>query len=137
MSDRTTRRPPDTTFKRGDRVTIHTGEKGPQSVTRVDGFKSEGRCMELADGSLWRADGKRQWHFKGGFYKGPWVEPVAPGDEDHVAKRRTIGHLRKWAHDLSMDSPLSGPALRRILELVEKEMAAAARAADPDTGTED
>ncbi|WP_431855868.1 hypothetical protein [Azospirillum sp.] len=127
MNDDSKRRPLETPFKRGDRVTIHTGEKGPQSLARVEGFKSEGRCMELSDGSLWRADGKRQWHFKGGFYKGPWVEREAPGDADHIAKRRTIGHLRKWAHDLSMDSPLSGPALRRILDLVEKETAAAER----------
>lgn len=126
MSDQSKRKTLDTPFKRGDRVTIHTGEKGPQSLARVEGFKSEGRCMELSDGSLWRADGKRQWHFKGGFYKGPWVELEAPGDADHIGKRRTIGALRKWAHELSMETPLSGPALKRILDLVEKE----ARAAD-------
>ena len=127
MSDDKHRRPVETPFKRGDRVTIHTSEKGPQSLARVEGFKSEGRCMELSDGSLWRADGKRQWHFKGGFYKGPWVEREAPADTDHIGKRRTIGILRKWAHELTMDTPLDGPALRRILDLVEKEIAAVER----------
>ncbi|HYG87118.1 MAG TPA: hypothetical protein VD978_12740 [Azospirillum sp.] len=125
MSDESKRKSLETPFKRGDRVTIHTGEKGPQSLARVEGFKSEGRCMELSDGSLWRADGKRQWHYKGGFYKGPWVEHEAPNDADHINKRRTIGVLRKWAHELSMETPLSGPALKRILDLVEKETAAA------------
>ncbi len=127
MSDASKRIPPESPFRRGDRVTIHTGEKGPQSLARVEGFKSEGRCIELSDGSLWRADGKRQWHFKGGFYKGPWVEHEAPSDADHINKRRTIGQLRKWAHELGMETPLSGPALKRIWDCVEKETAAVDR----------
>ena len=67
-------------FRVGDRVTVHTSQGGPQGLTVVEKFTHDGRCMVLADGSLWRADGKRQWSFRGSFYKGPTVEREAPGD---------------------------------------------------------
>lgn len=121
-------------FKIGDKVTIHTSQGGPQSLATVTRFLANGKGMELSDGSQWRADGKRQFHYKGGFYKGPWVEPFSPGDDDHVAKRRHIGRLHKWARDLTMDSPLSGPALRRILDLIDAETKAAEAALDRTAG---
>lgn len=117
MHDRTT-----SPFAIGDRVTIHTSQAGPQTVTTVRRVTRDGRCLELADGSEWRVDGKRQWGFRGGFYKGPWVEPLADGDEDHVAKRRAIGRIRKFAENLTMESPLSAEALHRVLEAIDSEV---------------
>jgi hypothetical protein len=111
-------------FKVGDRVTIHTGQSGPQSLATVEKFTHTGRCMVLSDGSEWRADGKRQWSFRGSFYKGPFVEPTRDEDGHHVAKRRAIGAIRKWADGLNLDSPLSDEALRRILDLIKAEKAA-------------
>lgn len=116
MTDRTP-----SPFRVGDRVTVHTSQGGPQSLATVAKFTNDGRRMELSDGSEWRSDGKRQWSFRGSFYKGPWVEPIADGDEDHVAKRRIIGRIRKFADGLSMDSALDAPALRRILDAIERE----------------
>jgi hypothetical protein len=112
---------PAPTFSIGDRVTVHTQQGGPQTVSTVARFIHDRRGLELADGSQWRADGKRQWGFRGGFYKGPWVEPATEGDEDHVAKRRTIGRIRKFADTLTMESPYSAAALRRILEVIDGE----------------
>ena len=109
-------------FHAGNRVTVHTSQGGPQNLATVVRFTHDGRCMELSDGSEWRADGKRQWSFRGSFYKGPWVEPTADGDDDCIAKRRAIGRIRKFAETLSMDSPLSSEALARILEAITKEM---------------
>ncbi|HYD64421.1 hypothetical protein [Azospirillum sp.] len=117
-------------FKIGDKVTIHTSQGGPQSLATVTRFLANGKGMELSDGSQWRADGKRQFHYKGGFYKGPWVEPFSPGDDDHVAKRRHIGRLHKWARELTLESPLGGPALKRILDLIEAETKAATKEAE-------
>ncbi|PWC39033.1 hypothetical protein [Azospirillum sp. TSO35-2] len=111
-------------FHVGDRVTIHTGQSGPQSIATVERYSHDGRCMILSDGSEWRSDGRRQWGFRGSYYKGPVVEPAQPGDEDHIGKRRAIGALRKFADSLNMDTPLSAEALRRILDVVEREKAA-------------
>ncbi len=113
-------------FRVGDRVTIHSGQSGPQSIATVERFTHDKRCMVLSDGSEWRADGRRQWGFRGTYYRGPVVEPVQDGDEAHVGKRRAIGALRKFADGLNMESPLSADALRRILALVDQEKAAAA-----------
>lgn len=111
-------------FQVGDRVTVHSGQSGPQAIATVERFTHDKRCMVLSDGTEWRADGRRQWGFKGGFYKGPVVHPIAEGDEAYVSKRRTIGALRKFADGLTMDSPLSAEALRRIMDAVEREKAA-------------
>jgi len=119
-------------FRVGDRVTVHSGQSGPQAIATVERFTHDKRCMVLSDGTEWRADGRRQWGFRGSFYKGPVVEPVAEGDEDYVSKRRCIGALRKFADHLTMESPLSGDALRRILDAVEREKAAVARDAATD-----
>lgn len=107
-------------FKVGSRVTIHTGQNGPQSLARVERFTHDGRCMILSDGSAWRADGKRQWSFRGSFYKGPVVEPAQESDAEHIAKRRAIGAIRKWAEGLTLDTPLTADALRRVLELIQQ-----------------
>lgn len=112
-------------FKIGDRVTVHTSQGGPQTLAAVARFTHDGRCMELSDGSEWRADGKRQWGFRGSFYKGPFVEPEREGDAAHIAKRRAIGQIRKFANDLAMDSPLDADALQRIVDLIDREKAAA------------
>ncbi|NYZ16997.1 hypothetical protein HL658_31025 [Azospirillum sp. RWY-5-1] len=115
----------ETPFRVGDRVTVHTSQGGPQGLTVVEKFTQDGRCMVLADGSLWRADGKRQWSFRGSFYKGPFVEKEAPGDADHIAKRRIVGRIRKFADTLTIETPLSATALRRILDVIEAEETAA------------
>lgn len=112
-------------FRVGDRVTIHASQSGPQSIATVESFIHDKRCMVLSDGSEWRADGRRQWGFRGTYYKGPVVEPIQEGDEAHVGKRRAIGALRKFADGLTMESPLSADALCRILDVVEQEKAAA------------
>lgn len=112
-------------FKVGDRVTIHTSQSGPQSIAVVERYTHDSRCMILSDGSEWRADGRRQWGFRGSFYKGPVVRPCLPEDEERVGKRRAIGALRKFADGLSLESPLSGEALRRILDVVAEETARA------------
>ncbi|MGQ9367597.1 hypothetical protein [Azospirillum sp. A39] len=116
-------------FKIGDRVTVHTSQGGPQSLATVARLTHEGRRMELSDGSEWRADGKRQWSFRGSFYKGPFVEPEREGDAAHIAKRRTIGLIRKFANDLSMDSPLDAAALQRIVDAIDAERTATERTA--------
>ncbi len=121
----------DQPFRVGDRVTVHTSQGGPQGLTVVEKFTHDGRCMVLADGSLWRADGKRQWSFRGSFYKGPTVEREAPGDADHIAKRRIVGRIRKFADTLTIDTPLSANALRRILDAIEAEETAAAESPLP------
>lgn len=126
----------ETPFRVGDRVTVHTQQGGPQSLATVKAFTNDGRCMVLSDGSQWRSDGKRQWSFRGSFYKGPVVEPEREGDGAHIAKRRFIGRIRKFADTLTMDSPLDADALGRIVEHIEAER----RAADevplcPDAGT--
>ncbi|WP_029008042.1 hypothetical protein [Azospirillum halopraeferens] len=112
-------------FKVGDRVTVHTSQGGPQALATVARFTHDGRRMELSDGSEWRADGKRQWSFRGSFYKGPFVEPERDGDAARIAKRRAIGQIRKFANDLDMDSPLDAAALKRIVDLIDAEKAAA------------
>ncbi len=112
-------------FRVGDRVTIHNSQSGPQTIATVERFTHDKRCMVLSDGTEWRADGRRQWGFRGSFYKGPVVEPIQDGDEAHVLKRRSIGALRKFADGLTMDSPLTGEALRRILDAVDRERTAA------------
>lgn len=111
-------------FRVGDRVTVHSSQAGPQTIATVDRFTHDKRCMVLSDGTEWRADGRRQWGFRGTYYKGPVVEPIREGDEAHVGKRRSIGALRKFADGLTMESPLSAEALRRILDVVEQEKAA-------------
>ncbi|MBP2232025.1 hypothetical protein J2847_005350 [Azospirillum agricola] len=121
-------------FRVGDRVTIHSGQSGPQSIATVERYTHDNRCMVLSDGTEWRADGRRQWGFRGSFYKGPVVEPIRDGDEDHVVKRRSIGALRKFADSLTMESPISAAALRRILEVVEQEKAAIAASEQPSEG---
>lgn len=112
-------------FQVGDRVTIHTSQSGPQSIAVVERYTHDKRCMVLSDGSEWKADGRRQWAFRGSFYKGPVVRPCLPEDEEHVGKRRAIGALRKFADGLSLESPLSGDALRRILDVIAHETAQA------------
>ncbi|WP_207456203.1 hypothetical protein [Azospirillum sp. SYSU D00513] len=119
-------------FRVGDRVTVHASQSGPQTIAKVKAFTHDNRCMVLSDNSEWRADGKRQWGFRGSFYKGPYVEPEQPGDADFVSKRRSIGAIRKFADVLNMESPLSADALKRILAVIEDETAAARKAA-PDT----
>ncbi|MBP2297348.1 hypothetical protein [Azospirillum picis] len=119
-------------FRVGDRVTIRSGQSIPQSIATVERYTHDGRCMVLSDGSEWRADGRRQWGFRGSYYKGPVVEPFEPGDDDFVAKRRSIGALRKFADGLTMDTPLTAEALRRILDVVDKEKASAQGAAKGD-----
>lgn len=113
-------------FREGEAVTIISGEKGPQSLTTVRRFLHGGRCMELADGTQWRSDGKRQWNYGGSFYRGPVVEPRRPEDEAHVNRRRAIGAIRKFANDLNADSPLSADALLRIQTVIQEETAAVA-----------
>lgn len=113
-------------FRVGDRVTVHSGQSGPQCIATVERFTHDKRCMVLSDGTEWRADGRRQWGFRGSFYRGPVVEPLQDGDEAHVSKRRSIGALRKFADGLTMESPLSAEALRRILDAVDREKAAVA-----------
>jgi hypothetical protein len=112
-------------FKVGDTVTVHASQSGPQTIATVKAFTHDGRCMVLSDESQWRADGKRQWGFRGSFYKGPYVEPTQPGDAEFLAKRRSIGFIRKFADGLNMDSPLSPEALKRIQTQIETELAAA------------
>lgn len=114
-------------FRVGDRVTIRSGQSIPQSIATVERYKEDGRCMILSDGSEWRADGRRQWGFRGSYYKGPVVEPFEAGDDEFIARRRAIGALRKFGDGLTMDSPLSTEALQRILEVVDREKAAAAK----------
>ncbi|MBK1835802.1 hypothetical protein JHL17_00100 [Azospirillum sp. YIM B02556] len=115
-------------FRVGDRVTIRSGQSIPQSIATVERYTDGGRCMVLSDGSEWRADGRRQWSFRGSYYKGPVVEPFEPGDDEFVARRRVIGALRKFGDGLTMDSTLSTEALQRILEAVDHEKAAAGKA---------
>lgn len=111
-------------FAVGARVTIHNSQSGPQSVAVVERFTHDKRCMVLSDGTEWRADGRRQWGFRGSYYKGPVVLPFEPSDEAYVGKRRSIGALRKFTDGLTMDSTISAEALRRILDVVERETAA-------------
>lgn len=112
-------------FRIGEAVTVHAGQSGPQSLATVKAFIHDHRCMELSDGSLWRADGRRQWGFRGSYYKGPVVEPTAPDDAAIIAKRRAIGAIRKFAQDLNQDGPLSAEALTRILDAIKAETATA------------
>lgn len=123
-------------FREGDAVTVVSGEKGPQSLTTVRRFLHGGRCMELADGSQWRSDGKRQWTFGSSYYHGPVVEPRRPGDEAHVNRRRAIGAIRKFANGLNEASPLQADALMRIMAVIQDETAAVAGLA-PATGDGD
>jgi len=134
-SDDTTARHP-SPFREGDAVTVVSGEKGPQSLTTVRRFLHGGRCMELADGSQWRCDGKRQWTFGSSYYRGPVVEPRRPGDEDHVNRRRAIGAIRKFANGLNEATPLPADALMRILAVIQDESAAVAGLA-PESGDGD
>ncbi len=108
-------------FRVGDRLTVHTEKGGPQSIQSVRAFTHDGRCLELSDGSEWRADGRRQWGHRGSHYTGPWLEPEAEGDAAHVAKRRAIGAIRKFANDLSMDTALDAEALKRIVAAIDRE----------------
>ncbi len=110
-------------FAIGARVTIHNSQSGPQSVAVVERFTHDKRCMVLSDGTEWRADGRRQWGFRGSYYKGPVVLPFEPNDETYVGKRRSIGALRKFTDGLTMESAISAEALRRILDVVERETA--------------
>lgn len=110
-------------FRIGDEVTVHASQSGPQTIATVRRFTHDGRCMELSDGSEWRADGKRQWGFRGSYYKGPVVEPMADGDAEHIAKRRAIGAIRKFANGLDMDSPLTAEQVQRIVAAIESETA--------------
>lgn len=112
-------------FKIGDSVTVHTSRGGPQSVATVRAFGHEGRRMVLSDDSEWRADGKRQWSAHGSFYNGPWVTATVEGDRAHIAKRRAIGRIRKFADTLDMETPLSSEAVGRIVDLIEAELSAA------------
>ncbi len=120
-----------TQFRVGDQVTIHNSQTGPEKVATVEAFTEGKRCMVLSDGSQWRADGQRQWRAGSAYYKGPVVEPTQPGDLEIVTKRRAIGVIRKFAQDLTMDSPLSAEALKRVVDLIQAEKAAV-KAADPD-----
>lgn len=108
-------------FNVGDAVTVHASQSGPQSLATVASFTHDRRCMILSDGSQWRADGRRQWGFRGSYYKGPVVLPTEEGDADFIAKRRSIGAIRKFAQDLTMDSPLDAAALKRIVDLIQSE----------------
>lgn len=114
-------------FKLGENATVHTSRAGPQTIAKVKAFTHEGRRMVLSDDSEWRADGKRQWNARGSYYTGPWVQPTAEGDEAHIAKRRAIGRVRKFADTLDMETPLSAEALGRIVALIESETEAAGR----------
>ncbi|AWK88953.1 hypothetical protein [Azospirillum thermophilum] len=115
-------------FRIGDKVTVHSSQSGPQTLATVARFTHDNRCMELSDGSQWRADGRRQWGFRGSFYKGPVVQAEAEGDADFIAKRRAIGAIRKFANDLGMDSPLTAAQVQRILAAINAERAAAGEA---------
>jgi hypothetical protein len=117
-------------FAVGARVTIHNSQSGPQSIAVVERFTQDKRCMVLSDGTEWRADGRRQWGFRGSYYKGPVVLPFEAGDEAYVGKRRSIGALRKFTDGLTMDSAISAEALRRILDVVEREVAALPKPAE-------
>jgi hypothetical protein len=121
-------------FKIGARVTVHTSRGGPQSVLQVARFSHEGRCMVLSDGSQWRADGRRQWGYRGSHYTGPVVETASDTDAGHVAKRRAIGALRKWANDLDMDTPLPAESLQRVLDIIAAETAAETAAEEAGRG---
>ncbi|MDQ2105296.1 hypothetical protein [Azospirillum isscasi] len=114
-----------TAFKVGDQVTIHNSQTGPEKAAVVEAFTEGNRCMVLSDGSKWRADGQRQWRVGSGYYKGPVVERTRPGDLDIVTRRRAIGVIRKFAQDLNMDSPLDAAALKRIVDRIQEEQAAA------------
>lgn len=122
-----------TEFKVGDRVTVHASQKGPQTIATVKAFTRDNRCMVLSDGSEWRADGKRQWGFRGSFYKGPVVAHTVEGDADFVHKRRAIGAIRKFADGLGMEHPITAPALQRILDAIAAETAALEQATGEQT----
>lgn len=112
-------------FKVGDQVTIHTSQRGPQQLATVERFIEGGRCMVLSDGTAWRSDGRRQWGFKGTYYKGPEVLLREPGDDHIVGKRRAIGRIRKFADDLQLNDRFAPEALQRIVDLIEREREAA------------
>jgi hypothetical protein len=55
------------------------------------------------------------------------VEPFEAGDDEFIARRRAIGAIRKFGDGLTMDSALTTEALQRILEVVDREKAAAGK----------
>lgn len=105
-------------FRVGDAVTVHTSQNGAQSLLTVKAFESEGRCMVLSDGTEWRTDGKRLFRAGGAWYRGPWVERTNEADVAHVARRRAVGAIRKFADRLHMDSPVPTDALLRIADVI-------------------
>ncbi|MDR3518200.1 MAG: hypothetical protein P4M00_20565 [Azospirillaceae bacterium] len=119
-------------YQIGDQVTVISSQNGPQIIATVARFTNERQCMVLSDGSQWRADGRRQWRFRGSHYTGPFLEPTRPEDVEIVAKRRAIGALRKWTAGLTLESAIDAGALRRILDLVEHETSLTAPAETPE-----
>lgn len=105
-------------FRVGDAVTIHTSQNGAQSLLTVKAFENDGRCMVLSDDSEWRYDGKRQFRSGGAYYRGPWVERTTAEDISHVARRRAVGAIRKFADRLHMDSAVPTDALLRIVDVI-------------------
>ena len=105
-------------YRVGDAVTVHTSQNGAQSLLTVKGFDSGGRCLILSDGSEWRADGQRLFRAGGAYYRGPWVARTTEADIAHVARRRAVGAIRKFADRLHMDSPVPTDALLRIMEVL-------------------
>jgi len=122
-------------FKVGDQVTVHNSQTGPEKIATVEAFTEGNRCMVLSDGTKWRADGLRQWRAGSAYYKGPVLERTQPGDVEIVTKRRAIGVIRKFAQDLSMDSPFSAEALKRIVDAIQAERDAA-KSGDAEEGAE-
>lgn len=105
-------------FRVGDAVTMHTSQNGAQTLLTVKAFENDGRCMVLSDGSEWRYDGKRQYRAGGAYYRGPWIERTTEDDVTHVARRRAVGAIRKFADRLHMDSPVPTDALLRIVDIL-------------------
>lgn len=117
-------------FRIGDAVTVHTSRNGAQSLLTVKAFESEDRCMVLSDDSEWRPDGKRLFRAGGAWYRGPWVERTTEADVAHVARRRAVGVIRKFADQLHMESAVPTDALLRIMDVI------AALPPEPETETE-
>lgn len=105
-------------YRVGDAVTVHTSQNGAQSLLTVKGFDNDGRCMILSDDSEWRADGKRLFRTGGAYYRGPWVDRTTDDDVAHVARRRAVGAIRKFADRLHMESAVPTEALLRIVEII-------------------
>lgn len=126
-------------FRVGDAVTLHTSQNGAQTLLTVKRFDNDGRCMVLSDGTEWRADGKKLFRTGGAYYRGPWLEPTTEADIAHVARRRAVGAIRKFAGKLHMDAAIPTPALLQIMEILKAhplEEPAGEELAGEELGTE-